>query len=138
MGRMRTPQTLRTLLALVVLWLVPLALVPACKTTGIGGVGAKIVDCAEKAIRDKAMTYLGKVNDILSNTGVTDQTAESRLIDLGVEAGEDVIGCLLTDQAPKFAEAAAGNPTDQVAKAAAKRSQTRLEELQSAGWRFTK
>jgi hypothetical protein len=111
--------------------------VPACKTTGgVGGIGARIVDCATKAIQNKGMTYLGKVNDVIGNTGITDEAARSRLIDLGIDAGQDVLGCLLADQAPKYAEAAKSNPGDEVSKTAAARAKARLKELEAEGWRF--
>lgn len=124
-----------TILALVLV-LGTLSAIPACKTTGAGGIGARIVDCATRAIQDKGMAYLGKVNDVLGNTGVTDETARARLIDLGIDAGQDVLGCLLADQAPKYAEAASHNPSDEVSKTAAARAKSRLKELQAEGWRF--
>jgi hypothetical protein len=126
----------RALLVLVLVLAAPLA-VPSCKTTGgAGGIGARIVDCATRAIQDKGMTYLGKVNDVIGNTGITDEAARSRLIDLGIDAGQDVLGCLLADQAPKYAEAAKSNPGDEVSKTAAARAKQRLKELEAEGWRF--
>jgi hypothetical protein len=113
-----------------------LATLAGCKTTGGAGLGARIVDCATKAIQNKGMTYLGKVNDVIGNTGITDEAARARLIDLGIDAGQDVLGCLLADQAPKYAEAAQSNPRDEVSKTAAARAQARLKELEAEGWRF--
>jgi hypothetical protein len=109
---------------------------PSCKTTGAGGVGARVIDCAQKAIQEKGLVYVGKVNDILGNTGVSDDAARARLIDLGIDAGQDVLGCLLADQGQKFAESAAKNPADDVSHTAAKRAKTRLLELEAEGWRF--
>jgi hypothetical protein len=94
------------------------------------------VDCAQQAIRDKGLTYVGKVNDILGNVAIDDNTAHARLIDLGIDAGTDVLGCLLRDQGQKFAEAASSNRSDAVSLTAAKRAKERIVELEADGWRF--
>jgi hypothetical protein len=101
-----------------------------------GGAVSKIVDCAQKSIRDKGLLYVGKVNSIIGATDISDRDARSRLIDLGIDAGQDILGCLLRDQGVKFAESADANPADQMSVTAARRAKTRLGELEAEGWRF--
>jgi hypothetical protein len=84
------------------------------------------------------MTYLGKVNDVLGNVSLTDPAARARLIDLGIDAGQDVLGCLMADQGQKFAEATAANPNDEVSRTAARRARDRLNELEGEGWQFNR
>lgn len=110
--------------------------VTACKTTSGSGFTSKIVDCASQAVRDKGLVYLGKVNDVLGNLNISDPEARVRLINLGVDVGQDVLGCVLADQGLKFAEATAANPGDRVSQTAARRAKTRLDELEADGWRF--
>lgn len=110
--------------------------VVACRHFQPGTVGGKIVDCASKAIREKGLVYLGRVNDVIGNTQLSDGEANSRLINLGVDAGQDVIGCLMADQGVKFAESARENPNDVVSATAARRAERRRAELEREGWRF--
>jgi hypothetical protein len=107
-----------------------------CKTTGGAGVGARIVDCATQAIREKGLVYVGKVNTIIGSVDISDADARGRLIDLGIDAGQDVLGCLLRDQGQKFAESSAANPGDRMSATAAQRARAHLLELEGEGWRF--
>jgi hypothetical protein len=125
-----------SLLAFIVL-LAALSGAPGCKTWGGGGgIGAKIVDCGQQAIREKGLVYVGKVNSIIGSTELTDQDSRARLIDLGIDIGQDVLGCLLRDQGQKFAESSAANPNDRMSAIAARRAKERLIELEDEGWRF--
>lgn len=108
----------------------------SCKHFGPGSVGARIVDCATQAIRDQGLLYVGRVNDVIGNTTIPDGEASNRLVQLGIDAGQDVLGCLLRDQAAKFGESATANPGDVVSVTAYRRANKRLEELQDDGWRF--
>lgn len=122
---------------IVLLALVALLSVPACKTPGgVGGIGARIVDCAQQAIREKGLIYVGKVNAIIGSTELTDNDARGRLVDLGIDAGQDVLGCLLRDQGQKYAESSAANPNDRMSAVAARRAKDHLEDLEREGWQF--
>jgi hypothetical protein len=135
-GRSMGPMT-NLLRALVVALVLSLVGLPACKTTGgVGGIGARIVDCAQQAIRDKGLLYVGKVNSILGGTELGEDDAQARLIELGIDAGQDVLGCLLRDQGAKFAESAQANPNDRVSVTAARRANLRLRDLEAEGWQF--
>jgi hypothetical protein len=110
----------------------------ACGIFGSGGrdLVAKVVNCGAESIRKRGLIYLGDVNDILGNREITEGEAKSRLARLGTDAGQDVIGCLLKDQASKFAESAGANPEDTTSIRAARRAEGRLAELEQEGWRF--
>lgn len=134
MRRIRIPVLLHSLA--MVLMLVATATVPACKHLQPGSLGARVVNCAEKAIRDKGLVYVGRVNDAIANPNLSDREAGLKLGELGTEAGWDIIGCVLLDQGGRFAEAAQANPQDQVSVRAQARANARLAELEDEGWRF--
>jgi hypothetical protein len=130
---MKTAAAVRVLV--LIAWCLPAL---GCKTLGGGGGGmvAHLVDCASQSIRERGLTYVGRLNDVLGNTQLSDTDARGRLIDLGIDAGQDVLGCLLRDQGAKFGESARRNPGDRVSATAARRADARLSELVAEGWRF--
>lgn len=123
-------------LAIVLVLAASVAALPACKSWWTTDTLSKIVDCGQQAIRDRGLIYVGRVNDVLGNSTLSDRDARARLVELGVDAGQDVIGCLLREQQPKFAENASRNPADRTSAVAAQRADDRLRELEADGWRF--
>lgn len=123
---------MRKLLALVLL----ASLAGGCKSWFTAETGARLVACGSTAVREKGLLYLGRVNDTIGNPQLTDRETSVRLGELGVEAGWDIIGCLLRDQQVKFGESARANPNDKISATAAKRADDKLRELEGDGWRF--
>jgi hypothetical protein len=125
------------LVLIPLLFLVPLVAAPACKHFSPDSpLAQKIIDCGSKAIRERGLSYVGKVNDVLADTRLSDQQANGRLINLGLDAGQDVIGCLLFEQGARFAESAKANPGDVASARARERASARIGELEAEGYRF--
>lgn len=135
MERMRSYLRLLVLALTAALGFVP---VISCKTPSGTGLVSKVVDCASRAVREKGLVYIGKVNDVLGSQSLSDPAARAKLVDLGIDAGQDVLGCLLLDQGQKFAEATAANPNDKVSQTAARRAKERVGELEAEGWQFNR
>jgi hypothetical protein len=114
-----------------------LAPVASCKTLGgSGGIAERIVNCGSDAIMERSILYIGRVNDVLSDQGISDDGARSGLVQLGIDVGQDVLGCILRDQHGKFQENVKANSSDVASRTAIKRSGAHLGELENAGWRF--
>jgi hypothetical protein len=126
LGGMRA--TVRFACQLLFLWAFVLSL--RCGTTGPGGggIGAKLIDCSKREIFETGVAYVGRVNKVLTSQTSDDKLARAQLIDLGVQAGEDVLACLLRDQGFKYAEASRENPNDVESATAKRRSEAFSKE----------
>ena len=109
----------------------------SCKHWFTEQTAGRIVECGSQAIRDKGLLYIGRVNDIIGNPNLTDRDSKVRLGELGVQAGWDVLGCLLRDQQMKFADSSRRNPNDRMSATGARRAEEKLVELEAEGWHYT-
>jgi len=116
-------------LQLLFLWAFLLSM-QSCRTSSPGGsgVGAKLIDCGAHEVFEAGIKYLGRVNSTLTDQMVDDSTTRAKLINLAIEAGENVIACLLRDQGGRYADAAAHNPADVESVIAERRAEAFIRE----------
>ncbi len=116
-------------LQLLFLWAFLLSM-QGCRTPGSTGpgVGSKLIDCGTHEVFEAGIKYLGRVNSTITDQMVDDSTTRAKLINLAIEAGENVIACLLRDQGSKYAHAAAHNPADVESVIAERRAESFIRE----------
>jgi hypothetical protein len=100
----------------------------ACRYPQPATVGRKLIDCSVDSVKKRALTEIDTVNSVLADTGVDDEGARFRLVNLAVDIGQDVLSCILRDQGVKFGEAARVNPRDRISVTAARRADSYLRD----------